>query len=64
MNKTNSIIKCDYCDNEIDLFSDEYFRDELLDDSGPTDYVECDKCGKDLFIKTHATYTFSIYEDK
>lgn len=54
----NAKITCPFCENEIYLWGEEYFKDELLNDFDSTD-IKC-KCAKDIPIKTECEYSFSV----
>lgn len=60
MSKSDFTVQCPHCGNTND-FSDEYWNDELVDDSDHT-YMECMYCDYPMEIITHATYRLECIE--
>jgi len=55
MTTSNFKLKCPHCEHPHE-FVDDNWRDELIDDSGPS-YIDCEGCGKEMMVTTHTVYT-------
>ena len=60
--KSNFKIKCPFCEVIIDLYDENNFKDEFLDDSDTSDF-DCPNCNSELKITTNAVYSFSAELD-
>ncbi len=53
----NDLPKCPHCDEDFDIWSNDYFEYNLSDEA--TDEATCESCHKEFVFKNHLTYSFS-----
>ena len=58
LKKSNFKIECPECSCIIDLYDEDNFKDEFLDDNN-TSKFECPHCELNLEITTNTIYSFS-----